>query len=125
MWLLALLACGAPTVSPEATEVIHHNAAESSDLQNKNTSLIVLDVRTDAEFRRGHVNGAINIDVQSADFAKQLAKLDTTKEVLVHCQSGGRSRRTLPIVSAADFAAVHHLDGGYGAWTAAGLPVVK
>ena len=30
---------------------------------------VIIDVRTPAEFANGHLDGAVNIDVQSADFA--------------------------------------------------------
>ena len=38
--------------------------------------VIVIDVRTPGEFAGGHLEGALNIDVQSADFDTQIAQLD-------------------------------------------------
>ena len=37
---------------------------------------VVLDVRTAAEFAEGHVQGAINLDVESEAFQAKLSSLD-------------------------------------------------
>ena len=62
------------------------------------TNAVILDVRTPTEFAEGHVNGAINIPVQSL----QQESLETiaTKErpIVVYCRSGARAssaRQTL------------------------------
>jgi phage shock protein E len=51
----------------------------------------VIDVRTPDEFEAGHVAGALNIDVNSADFSDQIAGLDVDQPYLVYCRSGNRS----------------------------------
>ncbi len=52
---------------------------------------IVIDVRTPAEYAQAHVVGALNIDVESADFADRIAELDPEQPYLVYCRSGNRS----------------------------------
>lgn len=86
---------------------------------------VVVDVRTADEFKGGHIKGAKNIDILSDDFEAQLSKLDKTKPTLVHCQSGGRSTRSLSTFEKLGFTNVIHLDGGFGDWEAAGKPVEK
>ena len=51
----------------------------------------VLDVRTAEEYQGGHIEDAINIDVNSDSFAREVSKLDKDKPVLVYCRSGKRS----------------------------------
>src|SRR5436189_5441486 len=46
---------------------------------------IVLDVRTQKEFEAGHIPGAVNIDVNAADFPEKVARLEKNKTYLVHC----------------------------------------
>ena len=87
--------------------------------------VIIVDVRTPDEFKDGHIKGAKNIDIMSDDFAAQLAKIDKTKPVLVHCQAGGRSTRALPTFEKLGFTNLIHLDEGFGGWEAAGKPVEK
>ena len=84
---------------------------------------VILDVRTPAEFAEGHIEGALNIDVQS-DFANEIAKLDKATSYAVYCRSGNRSQTALNAMAKAGFEHAYHLGGGIGAWTKAGYPVV-
>ena len=52
---------------------------------------MIIDVRTPAEFAGGHLDGAVNIDIQSPDFAGQIAGLDRNGSYVVYCRSGNRS----------------------------------
>lgn len=85
---------------------------------------VVLDVRTPAEFAQGHLPGAVNIDLQSADFPERIGELDQDERYAVYCQSGNRSGQALATMVGEGFSDVAHLQGGIGAWQAAGLPVV-
>ncbi|CAN5428138.1 hypothetical protein BH11ACT1_BH11ACT1_03760 [soil metagenome] len=67
---------------------------------------------------------AINLDVQSSDFAARLAALDVSKSYAVYCQSGHRSELALEKLAAAGFTHVVDLTGGVPAWTAQGYPLV-
>jgi len=85
----------------------------------------VLDVRTAEEFAEGHIAGATNINFMAKDFAARVGKLDRDKVYLVHCASGGRSKRCLPQLKQLGFKQIYHLDGGFSAWEEAGKPVAK
>ena len=52
---------------------------------------MIIDVRTPAEFSGGHLDGAVNIDIQSPDFASQIDALDRNGSYVVYCRSGNRS----------------------------------
>jgi rhodanese-related sulfurtransferase len=67
-------------------------AADSIDVSS---TTVVIDVRTPAEFATGHLDGAINIDVQSADFEDRIAQLDPTGDFVVYCRSGNRSGQAI------------------------------
>lgn len=75
----------------------------------------IVDVRTAAEFADGHIPGAVNIDVNSPDFAQQIAKLNTSKTVALYCRSGRRSKIAAEKVTAAGYKVVE-LDGGILSW---------
>lgn len=87
--------------------------------------VVVLDVRTPAEFASGHLTDAININVEAADFADQIAELDQQATYAVYCRSGNRSQTALNMMRDAGFEQLHHLGGGIGAWQRAGYPVVQ
>ena len=61
-------------------------------------SVTLLDVREPGEYRRGHIDGFINIPLSR--FRAHLGELDPTKPVYVHCFSGMRSYIACRILSA-------------------------
>ncbi|MCO5318841.1 MAG: rhodanese-like domain-containing protein [Microthrixaceae bacterium] len=70
---------------------------------------VVIDVRTPEEYAAGHVEGAELIDVQSAEFASQIADLDPEDQYVVYCRSGNRSAAAAAQMTDAD---LDVLDGG-------------
>lgn len=73
----------------------------------------LLDVRTGAEFRSGHVDGAINIPVGEIDRVKDV--VDPTASVVVYCRSGARSARAAARMAGLGYADVHDL-GSIANW---------
>lgn len=87
--------------------------------------VVVLDVRTPAEFAAGHLEGAVNIDVESSDFAAKVGELDKGTTYAVYCRSGNRSRVATQAMQQMGFTSLYDLDGGINDWAAAGQPVVS
>lgn len=109
----------------EQGAVLHVDAKQAALTIEENPDIIVLDVRTPIEFKFGRLANAININYYSFSFKSKIAALDRDKTYLVHCQTGVRSGNTLPIMQAAGFSKLIHMDGGYKAWKEAGLPTIK
>jgi len=95
-------------------------SANSVDASNAT----IIDVRTAAEYAQGHLQGAVNIDVQSAGFANQIAALPKDGTYLVYCQSGVRAGQAKTIMNQAGFSHVTNLGGIQAASSATGLPIV-
>lgn len=76
---------------------------------------VLLDVRTPAEFKSGHIAGAKNIDFTAANFADQVKKLDPDKAYFVYCRSGNRSGQACALMATQGLTA-YNLAGGIGAW---------
>lgn len=85
---------------------------------------VILDVRTPEEFAAGHIEGAVNIDVSGSGFEAALGELDPEVPYAVYCRSGNRSATALAVMEHLGFTAAYHLDGGVGAWTRSGRPLV-
>ena len=106
-------------------EIRDVNATEAAELLKNNPEIKVLDVRTGFEFNRGHLKDAVNLNYYSRKFEDKLNQLDKNTTWLVHCRSGVRSGKTMPLMKAAGFTSVIHLVDGILDWKNAGLPLVK
>lgn len=91
----------------------------------KADSIQILDVRTHEEFVKGHIAGAMNIDVLKNEFRHiAINKLDKKHEVWIYCRSGKRSL-TAATMLAKDGYKVVNLRGGITEWENGGKPVVR
>ena len=87
--------------------------------------VVVLDVRTPAEFASGHIANAINIDYQSGRFEQDIAMLAKNTNYAVYCHSGNRSAKAIAVMNKAGFKNLTELDGGIIAWQAAGGQLIR
>ena len=88
-------------------------------------ALVVLDVRTPAEYAEGHVPGAINIP--NGELAARVAELADAKgrDIVVYCRTGVRASQALDVLDKAGFKRLFHLQGDYNRWTEEKRPTVK
>jgi rhodanese-related sulfurtransferase len=100
----------------------HHHLAKrvsQTEFKEKLKSLKdvqLIDVRTEGEFNAGSIDGAVNIDFNSADFKTSISKLDKRKPSLIFCHSGGRSAQALKQFTVLHFDYVLELEGGFSKW---------
>ncbi len=82
------------------------------DVQNlpRDGSVILLDTRTDIEYENGHIEGFINIPLDS--LRSRLSELDPSKKVYTTCQVGLRGYVGARILSQNGFD-TYNLSGGY------------
>jgi thioredoxin 1 len=83
----------------------------------------LIDVRTPEEFRQGYLKGAINYNINSAEFEDQLLKVDKNKPVMIYCLSGGRSSAAAELMAGKGFKQVYNMQGGIIKWNAANKPI--
>lgn len=98
-------------------------AEAAAELIAKNPDYVILDVRTPLEYGLSHIENAININYYSLSFKSKLSKLDKNKTYILHCQTGVRSGKTIPIMQKAGFTKIYHLNGGFSEWKKAKLPI--
>lgn len=82
---------------------------------------VLLDVREDDEWQRGHAPGAQHIPM--GQIPARLSEIDPTADLFVVCQAGGRSQRVARYLAGNGYAPVNVV-GGMLAWAGAGRPVV-
>ena len=120
--LLLLILVTSCTSAPAGSNLSPEQAQE---IIRQTSDLIILDVRTLAEFTAGHIEGAINIDFYKRDFRTRIKGLDRNRPYFIYCRSGNRSNKTYGFMERAGFKAILHLDGGINSWARAGLPLVR
>ena len=115
---LLLTGCGSSSGS------VTNQGATDFAKTTSDSSVVVLDVRTPGEFMVGHIANALNIDVEGMQFNADVSKLDKSKTYAVYCHSGRRSAIATAEMSKLGFKTLFNLEGGIGAWSAAGQTLV-
>lgn len=98
--------------------------AQSTPAVGIGADTVLIDVRSPQEFAQGHLEGAININVESADFGAAIGQLSPDQEYLVYCRSGRRSGIAINQMQAMGLSAVN-LGSVQEASVATGVPVTQ
>lgn len=94
------------------------------ELINRSEAL-VLDVRSDDEYKDGRILDAVHIPLGL--LGNRLQELDKFRgrPIVVSCRSGSRSRQACAMLKKSGFDQLYVLDGGVMAWQNANLPLLK
>jgi rhodanese-related sulfurtransferase len=84
---------------------------------------VIIDVRSPEEYAAGHLQQAINIDVNTPSFIDNIDLLDKNLTYIVYCKSGYRSDSARDIMKGFMIPYTINMTGGYDQWVAAGFPV--
>jgi len=128
---LYLAGCSAGTSSPGTSpgtspgaETIGPQSTPDSTTAPLALSTII-DVRTPAEYAEGHLDGAMNIDVQAADFDDRIAELPTDAEYIVYCRTGSRAAAAVAQMTTLGFTDVTNAGSLADASAGTGIAVVS
>ncbi|WP_327582268.1 rhodanese-like domain-containing protein [Nonomuraea sp. NBC_00507] len=87
--------------------------------------VLLLDVRTPAEFETAHIDGAVNVPLDRLQgHLPQLSDAAPGQVVLV-CQSGARASTAHAMLAGAGLSTSLVMTGGMNAWLASGAPVTR
>jgi len=75
--------------------------------------VFILDVREPHEYQICNLNGYL---IPLNDLPKRVHELDPSKDMVVHCRSGGRSSRAVEFLQKAGYTKAKNLAGGILAW---------
>lgn len=87
----------------------------SSQLQNTEKGLTLLDVREPHEFAHCSIEGSINIPMNS--IPARLNELDKDSEIVTICHHGMRSGAVAEFLVSRGFTQILNLQGGIDAWS--------
>ncbi len=108
--------------SQVAKDITPAEAAAMIEANEGNGSLVFLDVSTGREYRKWHIENAININIFSLKFSENLNKLDKEKTYLVYCKMGARSSAAQKVMIKQGFQKVFNIVGGRDRWRLEKLP---
>ena len=123
--LVAMCGWSAEKTSTPATPVKRIGLEEFDTLRATSTNIVILDVRSAAEFAKGRIAGATNIDISSFRFEEKVGVLDKTKTYVVTCAVGMRSARASKKMESLGFKRLYDLAPGFDGWKKAGRPFEK
>lgn len=97
---------------------------EAKNRIDANPEIFILDVRWASEFNDGHIQGAVNINVNF--IFSNVDKLPTEKntEIIVYCDNGLRSRDGAEKLIILDYTNVSNMKEGFNDWRKSGYPYI-
>lgn len=109
-----------PTASSTAvTEIAPADAAPKT----QEAYAQFIDVRTEAEYKAGHADRAVNIPLDTIE--QNLDRIEKNEPVYVICETGRRSKEASEVLAKNGYRMVYNVTGGTSAWRSEGLPMAK
>jgi rhodanese-related sulfurtransferase len=112
--LVSLCAC-ADGARPDAAQVRHAYDSGAT----------FVDVRTDAEWSAGHVDGAVHLPVADVDAGAAAALPKKDQPIVLYCGTGRRAETAAESLRRQGYTQVTAMIGGYADLKAAGFPVAE
>ena len=101
------------------------NVADVKSRADKGEKFILVDVREESEWARGHVPGAIHLGKGIIERDVETRIPDTAAKVILYCGGGFRSALVADNLQKMGYSNVESMDGGWKGWLDAGLPTQK
>jgi len=114
-WLLLLLpfcACNKKIFSSPTIQQLEKQEYLTK-LHACHDDCILIDVRTPHEYRKAHLDNAINISYILGRFNKKIKRLDHSKTIFLYCQTAHRSPLATKKLKRAGFTKIYDLKDGY------------
>jgi rhodanese-related sulfurtransferase len=112
-------------VNEAKKQVKETNVADVKRRMDSGEKFLLVDVREDNEWEKGHVPGAVHMGrgVIERDIETQVP--ETSTKLILYCGGGFRSALVADNLQKMGYKNVESMDGGWKGWVAAGLPTKK
>jgi len=109
-------------VNDAKTRVKETNVADVKRRMESGENFLLLDVREDSEWAKGHLPGAVHMGrgIIERDIEKSVPETGT--KLILYCGGGFRSALVADNLQKMGYTNVESMDGGWRGWTEAGLP---
>ena len=102
-----------PADGGKAGKAVHKNISpkEAKAMMDSGGPHTILDVRTESEFKGGHIKGAVLIPVDEIAARAEKKLTDKNAVILVYCASGARSARAAKTLAGMGYTNVYNFGG--------------
>ncbi len=101
------------------------NIQEVKERLDASEKFILLDVREESEWARGHLPGAIHLGKGIIERDIEQRVPDKNEPLVLYCGGGFRSALAADNLQKMGYTNVLSMDGGWRGWTEAGYPTAK
>jgi rhodanese-related sulfurtransferase len=101
------------------------NVAEVKRRGDAGEKFVLIDVREDNEWAKGHLPGAVHLGKGIIERDIEQRVPDTGAKLILYCGGGFRSALAAENLQKMGYTNVESMDGGWKGWVEAGLPTAK
>jgi rhodanese-related sulfurtransferase len=101
------------------------NVADVKRRSDAGEKFLLIDVREDNEWAKGHLPGAVHLGKGIIERDIEQRAPDTSSKLVLYCGGGFRSALAAENLQRMGYTNVESMDGGWKGWLDAGLPTVK
>jgi len=112
-------------VNDAKTRVKETNVADVKRRMGSGENFLLVDVREDHEWVKGHLPGAVHMGRGIIERDIETHVPDTGAKVILYCGGGFRSALVADNLQKMGYTNVESMDGGWRGWSEAGLPTEK
>ena len=92
-------------------------------MKEEDESDVLVDIRTEDEFKAGHIEGAVWIPRGFIEFRLRKLTTDPDANVVLYCKNGGRSALAVVAMMDMGYKNIHALKGGFQEWVETKKPI--
>lgn len=107
---------------------LKYETIKPKDLMNRITQKdepIIVDTRIKEDFKRGHIEGAVNLPYTNFKKMSKVLTPEIKKEIFIYSDDEERSKTICEFLTALGFSKIRNLDGGIIGWVNSGGEIVK
>jgi rhodanese-related sulfurtransferase len=101
------------------------NVADVKRRGDAGEKFLLIDVREDNEWAKGHLPGAVHLGKGIIERDIEQRAPDTSAKLILYCGGGFRSALAAENLQKMGYTNVESMDGGWRGWVEAGLPTAK
>jgi len=112
-------------VNDAKTRVKETNVADVKRRIESGETFLLVDVREDSEWAKGHLPGAVHMGRGVIERDIEASVPETGTKIVLYCGGGFRSALVADNLQRMGYTNVESMDGGWRGWNEAGLPTEK